>query len=162
MIIAVWAKGLGNLYDAYDAAKMLPDWPQKYLENHLDEYLVYGGISADDHRVVTIVEGQKEQEIVLSLPGLRGSTRVPDSLMADVPAEKTDEELRHEIYRHTGVKGDSSEQFLCLAGVMTGAFGVLVHPSRSCRSAMSERYSSDSMAVNCNGDSAWDYFFTFG
>lgn len=42
--------------------------------------------------------------------------------MEDVPGETAEEKLEIEIYRHTGIRGDS-EQLLYLAGVMIGAFG---------------------------------------
>jgi hypothetical protein len=52
------------------------------LANHLNEYLIFGGIPADKYRILAIFNGQKEQEnIALSVPGLRGSTTVPDTFM---------------------------------------------------------------------------------
>lgn len=120
VIIAIWSKGLHNVYDAYDVARMLG-----YLDEsskHLDKYLVHRGISADVYRILTIFNGQKEQKnIALGVPGLQGSVTIPSSSMTDVPGRTAKEKLENEIYQHTGVKGDS-EQLLYLAGIMIGAF----------------------------------------
>ena len=130
VIIAIWSKGLHNVYDAYDVAKMLgyrdeSSNPRKRLENHLDEYLVSGGILADEYRILAIFNGQKEQgNIALSVPGLRGSATVPDAFMTAVPGGTANEKLENEIYQHTGIRGES-EQLLYLVGVMIGAFDCL-------------------------------------
>ncbi|KAI4164367.1 MAG: hypothetical protein LQ342_002014 [Letrouitia transgressa] len=120
VIIAIWSKELLNVYDAYDVAKML-GYPGKRLEYHLDEFLVYGGISADDYRVLAIFDGQKEQEdIALHMSGLQGSITVPDSFMTDIPGRTAKEKLENEIYRNTDIRGDS-EQMRYLAEVLAGA-----------------------------------------
>jgi hypothetical protein len=48
---------------------------------HDDEYLIHGGISADDYRLLAAFEGQGERVVALSVPGLTGSTTVPDGFM---------------------------------------------------------------------------------
>ena len=121
VIIAIWSKGLRNVYDGYDAAKKY-EWPTKRMENHLDECLVYGGISADEYRVLVIFNGAREWvDVPLGVPGLRSSTTIPDSFMRDVPGDSAEEKLENEIYRNTGIRGQS-EQLLYLSGVMIGAF----------------------------------------
>jgi hypothetical protein len=130
VIIAIWSKGLRNVYNAYDVAKMLgyrngSSNPRKRLENHLDEYLVFGGISADEYRILAIFNGQKEQEnIALSVPGVPGLSRsatVPDAFMTDIPGRTAKEKLENEIYQHTSIRGES-KQLLYLVGFMIGAF----------------------------------------
>jgi hypothetical protein len=127
VIIAIWAKGLPNVYDAYDVARMLG-----YLDKsskHLDEYLAHEGISADSYRILAIFNGQKEQkDIALSVPGLQGSATVPGPFLTDVPGRTAKEKLENEIYQHTGLRGDS-EQLLYLTGVMMEPLAVLRHPS---------------------------------
>lgn len=127
VIIAIWSKGLHNVYDAYEVAKALGydsgSNTRNRLANHLDEYLVFGGIPADEYRILAIFNGQKEQEIALSVvPGLiEGSATVPDAFLTDVPGKTAKEKLENEIYRHTGIRGES-EQLLYLIGFMIGAF----------------------------------------
>ena len=130
VIIAIWSKGLCNVYDAYEVAKTL-----EYCDGglhvrnrstiHLDEYLVFGGILADEYRVLAIFNGQREQEnIALSVPRLSGSATIPEAFMTDVPGRTANEKLENEIYQHTGIKG-RSEQLLYLIGFMIGAFDCL-------------------------------------
>lgn len=53
--MAIWSKGVRDVYDAYDVAKHLGyqsqtcSDPRRRLENHLDEYLVHGGIYANEY-----------------------------------------------------------------------------------------------------------------
>jgi len=130
VITAVWSKGLHNVYDAYDTAKLLGYLDgnldrRRRLENHLEEYLVYGGISADAYRTLAIFDGREEQEhVTFDLPGLRGSATVPNLFMTDIPGETAKEKLENEIYQHTGLRGNS-EQLLYLIGVLIGAFDCL-------------------------------------
>jgi hypothetical protein len=127
VIVAIWAKGLHDVYDAYKVAEMLgyrndSSNPRKRLANHVDEYLVLGGISADEYRILAIFNGQGEQRnITIRVPGLTGSPILPDAFMTDVPGRTAREKLENEIYRHTGIRGES-EQLLNLVGVMSGAF----------------------------------------
>ena len=130
VIIAIWSKKLCNVYDAYDVAKSLgyrdgSSNPRKRLENHLDEYLIFGGFLADEYRVLAIFNGQNEQEnIALSVLGMRGSATISDAFMTAVPGRTANEKLENEIYQHTGIRGES-EQLSCLVGVMIGAFDCL-------------------------------------
>ena len=59
MIIAIWSRGLRNVYDAYEVAKRLgyhspSSDPGRQLDDHLDEYLVAGGISTDEYWTLAI------------------------------------------------------------------------------------------------------------
>lgn len=96
------------------------------LSTHLDEYLVFGGIPADEYRILAIFNGQKEQEnIALRVPRLlRASATVPDAFMTDVPGITANEKLENEIYQHTGIRGES-DQLLYLIVTMIGGFDSL-------------------------------------
>jgi hypothetical protein len=128
VIIAIWSKGLRNVYDAYEVAKTLGfcdggSNARKRLAPHLHEYLVFGGIPADEYRILAVFNGQREQEnIALSVPRLlSGSATVPDAFMTDVPGRTANEKLENEIYQHTGIRGESGK-LLYLIGLMIGAF----------------------------------------
>lgn len=125
MIIAIWAKGLRNVYDAYEVAMWLGyrerSWDtRRRLEHHLDEYLVWGGISEDEYRMLAIFDGRSEQSLSLSVPTYPGLASVPNGFLT-VPGETAEKKLKNEIYQHTGIKGES-EQLICLIGFMNGAF----------------------------------------
>lgn len=124
--IAIWSRGLRNVYDAYEVAKWLgyhsPSLdPRRQLDNHLDEYLVAGGISTDEYRVLAIFHGRTLADVPLSVPGFTGRAEVPHGLLADGIGRTVEEKLENEIYQHTGLRGQS-KQLLYLTGCMTGAF----------------------------------------
>lgn len=93
--------------------------------SHTDEYLVYGGIWADEYRVLAVFSGQNELENVpLEVPGLIGSSTVPaftTSVSSDTARKKLKEMLEQEIYSRTGIYGQS-EQLLYLKCYMVEAF----------------------------------------
>ena len=126
MIIAIWSRWLRNVHDAYEIAKWLgyrspsPD-PRRQLENHLDEYLVAGGISADEYRILAIFHGRTLDDVPLSVPGLTGRAKVPGGLLADGVGRTVEEKFENEIYQHTSIRGQS-EQLLYLIGSIIGAF----------------------------------------
>ncbi|MCJ1458364.1 hypothetical protein MMC28_008736 [Mycoblastus sanguinarius] len=126
MIIAIWSRGLRNVYDAYEFAKSLGYRsqsldPRKRLENHLDEYLVAGGISADEYRILAIFHGRTMANVSLNVPGFSGKAAVPQGFLADGMGRRVEEKIENEIYQHTGIRGQS-EQLLYLIGFMSGAF----------------------------------------
>lgn len=89
--------------------------------NHDDEYLIHGGISADDYRLLAVFDGQKEQRLGLYIPGLTGSTTVPDGFMSTAPETTGNEKLQNTIYMYTGIRGESA-QLWYLIGFMIKAF----------------------------------------
>lgn len=129
IIIAIWAKGLHDVYDAYDVARGLGYRQgsrnrRQRLENHLDEYLVCGGVPADEYRILAIFHGHgQRQDLALSIPGLRGFAVVPPEFVRDVPGRTPNEKLENEIYQNTGIRGQSEKLFY-LVGKMVGAFGI--------------------------------------
>ncbi|PVI04183.1 hypothetical protein DM02DRAFT_693216 [Periconia macrospinosa] len=127
VIVAIWAKDLRNVYDAYDVARWLdykensPD-SRRQPTAHLDEYLVLGGIQADEYRVLAIFDGCREKNVPLRVPGLQGLASIPDAFLTNTPGESTVQKLEYEIYANTGITG-SSEQLLYLAVFIMGVFG---------------------------------------
>ena len=126
IIIAIWSRGLRNVYDAHEVAEWLgyhskSSTPRKRLENHRDEYLVAGGISADEYRILAIFHGRTLANISLSVPIFTGQVAVPCGFLADRIGRGAEEKLENEVYQHTGIRGQS-EQLLYLIGFMNGAF----------------------------------------
>lgn len=122
MIIAIWAKGLRNVYDASEVAEMLGyNNGGRNRRNHDDEYLIHRGISADDYRLLAVFDGQEERDVTLGVPGLIGSTTVPDEFMTTAPGATAQEKLENTIYMHTGIRGESA-QLWYLIGSMIKAF----------------------------------------
>lgn len=126
IIIAIWSRGLCNVYDAYEVAKRLGYHsksldPRERLENHLDEYLVAGGISSDEYRILAIFHGHTLDNVSLSVPGFTGQAAIPNGFLADGIGRRVEEKLENEVYQHTGIRGQS-EQLLYLIGFMNGAF----------------------------------------
>jgi hypothetical protein len=139
VIVAIWAKGMRNVYDAYEITRSLKllkgEDPDKDFE-HFNEYLVHGGISADEERVLAIFDGQREHvgiHLRVPVPGLPGSTTIsklktipgsvtiPESVMINTPGSTARQKLEYAIYQRTGLHGDS-KQLLYLIGFMIGAF----------------------------------------
>ncbi|KAK7177457.1 hypothetical protein PSPO01_16495 [Paraphaeosphaeria sporulosa] len=126
VIVAIWTKDLRNVYDASEVAEWLGyknDGKDKrrQIRHHYDEYLIYGGISADEYRLLTVFDGQQEKEVTLGIPGLVGSTIVPATFPNGTPEATVQEELQNAIYLHTGIKGESA-QLWYLIGSMIRAF----------------------------------------
>ncbi|KAI6083107.1 hypothetical protein F4821DRAFT_198334 [Hypoxylon rubiginosum] len=55
VIIAVWLEGKLGVYDARAAAVAL-GYPRDRLDFHVGEFLVYGGISANEYRIIASLE----------------------------------------------------------------------------------------------------------
>jgi hypothetical protein len=55
------------------------------LLNHNDEYLLYGGILADEYQLLAVFDGYQEQNITLDMPGFVGSTAVPKPFLNGIP-----------------------------------------------------------------------------
>lgn len=125
VIIAVWSKGLPFVYDAYEVAKALERDGGLDSSSHTDEYLVYGGIWADEYRVLAVFGGQNELENVpLEVPGLIGSSTVPaftTNVSCETARRGLKEMLEQEISSRTGIYG-KSEQLLYLKCYMVDAF----------------------------------------
>jgi hypothetical protein len=124
VIIAVWLKGLARVYDAYEIAGAFGIHGKK-RDVHLYEVLLWGGISADEYRILAAFGGVGQTlPAVLSLPGLSMAVRLPPAFIRGVQ-EKTEiatslrpdatSRLRDEIYMRGGVRDDSKLYRLALS-----------------------------------------------
>jgi hypothetical protein len=109
VIIAVWAKDMVDVYDAGDVAAALgyndnSQDNRRKLRNHRYEYLVYGGINADDYRILVIFDGGGPERLV-PLRSLHYSVeaRIPGDFARDVTPQNASRELLVEIHCNTGV-----------------------------------------------------------
>ncbi|KAJ8070714.1 hypothetical protein OCU04_001085 [Sclerotinia nivalis] len=100
-IIAIKAQTLSNLYSAYEVATLL-GYPQDKLGRHRREYLVWGGIPADDYRILAIFDGDGSEKAV-SLFGGTVEVVLPGNWARDTVGEDLREKLLEEIYILTGV-----------------------------------------------------------
>ncbi|KAF2176963.1 hypothetical protein K469DRAFT_721144, partial [Zopfia rhizophila CBS 207.26] len=112
VIIAIWAKDLQNVYGAYDIALGLGFTEnnqdrRRRLGNHFEEYLVAGGIHADDYRILATFYGDgPERSVSLSIPGLQAEVTVPSDFARFNTGTNAMQELEDEVYRCTGIKGN--------------------------------------------------------
>jgi hypothetical protein len=103
-----WAEDLAGVYSAEEAAYMLgysdagPN-PQKRLRNHHDEYLVEGGVAADEYHILAIFEGGgPERDVAFECSFYRISSIIPggyfpgrrsNDALEDVEDDKKRDEL---------------------------------------------------------------------
>lgn len=121
VVIAVWVKGLAGVYSAEEAACRLKysdtdtdrkrkPWP------HRDEYLLDGGIAADDYRVLAVFEGGgPEHDVVFECPLYQITTRVPSGLFLGQRSNNTLGDIEYEIYSRSGVHDDMKRDELVKA-----------------------------------------------
>lgn len=101
VIIAIWSKGLRNVDDAYEVAGTIgycndDSNPRKRLADHLDKYLVFNGVLANEYRVLAIFKRQNETENVkFTILGLEGSATVPNTSIKAKSGEIANEELEN-------------------------------------------------------------------
>ncbi|KAJ9372674.1 hypothetical protein DTO282E5_2707 [Paecilomyces variotii] len=112
VVIAVWAKGLTGVYSAQSVASMLgysdtgPD-RRRRIQHHRDEYLVEGGITADEYRILAVFEGGgKGRDVVFEYPLYKAPTTIPDGFFPGRRSNNALEDLGDEIYRYSGVRDD--------------------------------------------------------
>lgn len=110
VIIAISSEDLRGIYRAYDIASRLRYTDdsrdqRRRLRNHLDEFLVLGGIRAEEDRILATFCGDGPKRIVsLSIPGLQ--TMV--DMTSDFTPIGTDatHELQIEMYSSIGPKSN--------------------------------------------------------
>jgi hypothetical protein len=102
-------------YDAYDVARRLGYTdpgihPRRRLSHHRDEYLIYGGISADDYAILAIFPaGGDEMRCQVgghSIPLPGAYLECLSRLASHGPRMTVVEDLATEIYSSTGVYND--------------------------------------------------------
>ncbi|PYH52386.1 uncharacterized protein BO96DRAFT_437954 [Aspergillus niger CBS 101883] len=121
VMIAVWVKGLAGVYSAEEAASGLGysdtgrDRRRK-LWHHRDEYLVEGGIAADEYRILAVFEGGgPEHEIVFECPLYRVPAMIPSGFFPGRRSGNALQDIVDEIYSHSGVFDDMKRDELVKA-----------------------------------------------
>jgi hypothetical protein len=109
-IIAVWAEDIQHLYRAEGIATALGynnsgQDRRRRLMNHRYEYLVWGGIAADDYRILVVFPGDGPERSV-SLLSLTNSVEasLPGDFVSSTARPDVSAELLIEIWSCTGVK----------------------------------------------------------
>jgi hypothetical protein len=110
VVIAVWVENLTGVYSAEEAACKLgysetePD-PRRKLRHHRDEYLIEGGIVADEYRILAVFEGAgPEREVVFACPSYQISATIPIELFPGKGSSNALADIENEIYRRSGVR----------------------------------------------------------
>ncbi|KAI1424310.1 hypothetical protein F5Y12DRAFT_461847 [Xylaria sp. FL1777] len=113
VVIAVWLHGL-EVFDAYKIACHLK-CPN--LAQHMNEYLLHGGIYADQYRILAIFHGSGDLEPVkLSVAGseftarlprdfVRSLVKLPGNTFGNKILQDITEDVKLEVYSLTGDKG---------------------------------------------------------
>ncbi|KAL7909476.1 hypothetical protein GGI35DRAFT_384053 [Trichoderma velutinum] len=113
IIVAVWLNGLPLVYDALQIAQ---DLRLGRLRRFQNEVLVYGGISADSYRILSVFHGRGEiKKAALHVNGLSVTVEIPEEFIDEVSTERdisvklddATEMLRDEIYSRTGTRDDT-------------------------------------------------------
>jgi hypothetical protein len=118
IIIAVWADDLHSLYEAEDIARTLRynDSGQdrrRRLRNHRHEYLVWGGICADDYRILAVFPGNgPERPVPLCSRTRRVVANLPGDFASNAALRDVSEALLIEIYSCTGVEDRNKHHIL--------------------------------------------------
>ncbi|KAE8130867.1 hypothetical protein BDV38DRAFT_42195 [Aspergillus pseudotamarii] len=121
VVIAVWTKGLAGVYSAEEAASKLGysdaglDRRRK-LWHHRDEYLIEGGIAADEYRILAVFEGGgPEHEIVFECPLYRVPAMIPSGFFPGRRSGNALQDIAYEIYSHSGAFDDMKRDELVKA-----------------------------------------------
>ncbi|KAJ5751477.1 uncharacterized protein N7511_008442 [Penicillium nucicola] len=122
IVIAVWAKGLAGVYSAEDAASRLEysDIGRNKLYPHHDEYLLEGGLAADEYRIVAVFEGGgRERDVIFECPFYRIRLTIPNGFFLERRSNNALGDIEDEIYRHSGVRDDQKRDELvkAIAGI---------------------------------------------
>ena len=110
IVIAVWLEGL-EVYDAYDIARYLR---MGRPEQHLDEFLLHGTISADSYRILAMFYGNLELEnVALFTPGWSLEASIPRGFAQSTQTatictralRDATKDFQDEMYSLTGTRG---------------------------------------------------------
>ncbi|PIG79218.1 hypothetical protein AARAC_011830 [Aspergillus arachidicola] len=121
VVIAVWAKDLAGVYSAEEVACRLGYFdmgldPRRRLRNHHKEYLVEGGIAADEYRILAKFEGGgPERNVIFASPTYQISTTIPSEYFPGRRSNNALGDLEDEIYRHLGIRDDMKRDELVKA-----------------------------------------------
>lgn len=121
VLIAVWTKGLAGVYSAEEAASKLGYSDtgldrRRTLWHHRDEYLIEGGIAADEYRILAVFEGGgPEHEIVFEYPLYRVPAMIPSGFFPGRRSGNALQDIACEIYSHSGAFDDMKRDELVKA-----------------------------------------------
>ncbi|RAL03486.1 uncharacterized protein BO80DRAFT_284736 [Aspergillus ibericus CBS 121593] len=111
IVIAIWAKDMPGVYSAEEVAcrleysNMNPAAQRRW--DHHDEYLVEGGIPADDYRILAVFEGGgPPRRVVFEWPGLQASTTIPTGFFPGRRSNNPLQDIADEIYSRSGARDD--------------------------------------------------------
>lgn len=127
-VIAVWVEHLSGVYSAEEIAARLgySDTgldPQRKIWHHRDEYLVEGGIVADEYRVLAIFEGGgPPRNIVFEYPFYRIPATLPSGFFPGRRSHNALGDIEDEIYSHSGVRDNTKRGGLVRAITGTSQF----------------------------------------
>ncbi|KAH6976787.1 hypothetical protein EDB80DRAFT_626490 [Ilyonectria destructans] len=103
VIIAVWLKDKPQVHDALKLATTLgysdqPLHPRRRLSHHRDEVLVYGGIAAEEHRILAYFWGDSPSTCMVPIDPLP-SMELSETSLAEIPADYLAgrHDLNHEL-----------------------------------------------------------------
>jgi hypothetical protein len=123
-IVAVWLKGLGGVYDAYEISQTLRFGSS---DPFLYEILVHGGISAQEYRILAVFRGSCLEDTVLCLDEMIATGQLPNEFLAGTCQSTVNfgrylpdctDRLWEELYMRTGTK--NIKQFLGLGFSIAG------------------------------------------
>lgn len=120
-MVAVWAKGLAGVCSAEDAASRLGYSDtgldiRKKLYPHCDEYLLEGGLAADEYRILAVFEGGgRERDVIFECPFYRIKVTIPSGFFLRWRSYNALGDIEDEIYSHSGVRDDKKRDELVKA-----------------------------------------------
>ncbi|PYH96879.1 hypothetical protein BO71DRAFT_374435 [Aspergillus ellipticus CBS 707.79] len=119
IVIAVWVEHLLGVYSAEEVAARLGYSdngldPHRKLWHHRDEYLVEGGIAADEYRIITIFKGGgPEHDVVFEYPFYRIQATILSGFFHGRRSNNVLVDIEDEIYSRSGVRDDiKRDQFV--------------------------------------------------
>ncbi|RAK79180.1 uncharacterized protein BO72DRAFT_400561 [Aspergillus fijiensis CBS 313.89] len=113
VVIAVWAEHMTRVFSAKEAATRLA---YRDPELYGEEYLVEGGIVADDYRVLAVFEGGgPARNVVFAWPFYEASTTIPSEFFPGLRSHNALEDIADEIYSRLGVRDDRKRDELVKA-----------------------------------------------
>ena len=104
----MWVEGLVGVYSAEEAASRL-----EYIDiglglrksPHYKEYLVKGGIAANEYRILTVFEGGGlEYNTIFECPSYRIQATIPSLYFLRRRLSYTLEDIEYRIYSYSGVR----------------------------------------------------------
>ncbi|KAL4951595.1 hypothetical protein BDW69DRAFT_36653 [Aspergillus filifer] len=128
VVIAVWVEHLSGVYSAEKVAARLgySDTgldPHRKLWHHRGEYLVEGGIAADEYRILAVFEGGgPEHDVVFECPFYQIPATIPSGFFPGRILNNALVDIEDEIYSRSGVRDDMKRDELVKAITGTPQF----------------------------------------